>query len=50
EGEYKEGVSSMLELIDARTTYVDAEKTYINVLAEYHTAWARLERRIGVIK
>jgi outer membrane protein TolC len=50
EGEYKEGVGSMLELIDARTTHVSAERFYINVLAEYRLAWAKLERSIGVIK
>jgi outer membrane protein len=50
EGEYKEGVSSMLELIDAQTIYVNAERYYINVLTEYRLAWAKLERSIGVIK
>jgi outer membrane protein len=50
EGEYKGGVSSMLELIDARTTYVDAQRSYIDALAEYRLAWAKLERSIGVIK
>jgi outer membrane protein len=44
EGEYKEGVGSMLELIDARTTYIDAEVSHINVLAEYRLARAQLER------
>jgi outer membrane protein TolC len=50
EGEYKEGVSSMLELIDARTTFVSAERSYINVMAEFRIARARLERSIGIIE
>jgi outer membrane protein TolC len=50
EGEYKEEVSSMLELIDAQTTHVSAERSYINVLVEYRLAWAKLERSIGFIK
>jgi outer membrane protein TolC len=47
EGEYKEGISSMLELIDAQTTYVNSERSYINVLVEYRLAVAKLERSIG---
>ncbi|MCP4221270.1 MAG: TolC family protein [bacterium] len=44
EGEYKEGIASMLELIEARTRYVDAERKNITALAGYGKAHARLER------
>jgi outer membrane protein TolC len=50
EGEYKEGVSSMLELIDARTVYIEAEERYIGNLAEYKISRAKLARSIGSIK
>lgn len=46
-GEYNEGVGSMLELIDARTIYVEAEQRVISALAQYRISLARLSRRIG---
>jgi outer membrane protein len=49
EGEYKEGLGSMLELIDAQTISVTAEESYISTLADYQIARANLDRMLGVI-
>ncbi|MBK7105953.1 MAG: TolC family protein [Ignavibacteriae bacterium] len=47
EGEYKEGVGSMLSLVDAQTNLVTAEESYIEVLANYGISVASLKRVVG---
>jgi len=48
EGEYREGVGSMLDVIDAQTAFVTAEQTLIEALADYKIALAPLDRAVGV--
>jgi outer membrane protein TolC len=48
EGEYREGVGSMLDVIDAQTAFVNAEQTLIESLADYKIALAALDRSIGM--
>lgn len=48
EGEYREGVGSMLNVIDAQTTFVTAEQTLIEALADGNIAWAVLNRVVGI--
>ena len=47
EGEYKEGVGSMLDVLDAETTFVTAEERYIQALADYRIAQLALQRSIS---
>jgi len=47
EGEYREGVGSMLVVIDAQTALVTAEESYIEALADYRIALMALERAVG---
>jgi len=47
EGEYREGVGSMLDVIDAQTAFVTAEQTLIEALADYKIALAALDRAVG---
>lgn len=47
EGEYKEGIGSIIQLTDAQTTFVTAEQNYIRSIADYKIALAELERTIG---
>lgn len=47
EGEYKEGVASIIQLTDAQTTFVTVEQNYIQALADYKISHAELERTIG---
>ena len=47
EGEYREGVGSMIEVIDAETTLVAAEESHIEALADFKIALAVLERAVG---
>lgn len=47
EGEYKEGVGSIIQLTDAQTTFVDAEQNFIQSLADYKISLAQLERTTG---
>ncbi len=49
-GEYKEGISSMLELLDAENADFEANQNYINSLALYHLAMAAIERKSGITK
>jgi outer membrane protein TolC len=49
EGEYREGVGSMLDVIDAQTAFVTAEQTLIEALADYKIALTDLERATGVV-
>lgn len=48
EGEYKEGVGSMLSLIDAQTNLITAEESYIQSLANYGISIALLKRVVGI--
>lgn len=47
EGEYNEGIGSIIQLTDAQTTYVTAEQNYIQSLSDYKISYAELERTIG---
>jgi len=47
EGEYKEGVGSMLDVLDAETTFVTAEQLYIQALADYKIAQIVLQRAVS---
>lgn len=47
EGEYREGVGSMIEVIDAETTLVAAEESHIEALADFKIALAVLDRVTG---
>ncbi len=47
EGEYREGVGSIIQLTDAQTTFVAAEQNYIYALSDYKISHAELERTIG---
>ncbi len=47
EGEYKEGVGSMLDVLDAETTFVAAEQRYIEALADYKIAQMVLQRAVS---
>ena len=47
EGEYREGVGSIIQLTDAQTTFVIAEQNHIEALADYKISLAQLERTIG---
>lgn len=49
EEEYKQGISSMLELTNARTDDFNANAKLINAISGYELAKAQLERIIGVI-
>ena len=48
EGEYKEGVGSIIQLTDAQTTFVTSEQNYIQALSDYKISFAELERTIGI--
>jgi outer membrane protein TolC len=48
EGEYREGVGSMLDVIDAQTALVNSEQTLIEALADYKIALATLDRAVGI--
>lgn len=47
--EYRQGISSMLELTNARTDDFNAKAKYINAITGYELAKAQLERIIGVL-
>ena len=47
EGEYKEGIGSIIQLTDAQTTFVTAEQNYIQSLSDYKISNAELERTVG---
>lgn len=47
EGEYKEGVGSIIQLTDAQTMFVTVEQNYIQALADLKISYAGLERTIG---
>jgi len=47
EGEYKEGLGSMIDVIDAETTYITAEQTHIEASIDYKIAQINLQRTIS---
>ena len=47
EGEYKEGLGSMIDVTDAQTTLLTAEQSHIEALADFKIAAASLERSLG---
>ena len=47
EGEYKQGVGSMLDVLDAETTFVTAQQRYIEALADYKIAQIVLQRAVS---
>ena len=47
EGEYKQDVGSMLDVLDAETTFVAAEQSYIVALADLKIAQINLQRAIN---
>ncbi len=47
EGEYKEGIGSMLDVLDAETTFVTAEERYIESLADFKIARINLQRTVS---
>ena len=49
EGEYRENVGSMLDVIDAQTAFVNAEQTLIEARADYTIALAALDRAVGMM-
>lgn len=49
EGEYREGVGSMLDVTDAQTAFVTAEQTLIEALADYKIALTTLDRAVGIM-
>lgn len=46
--EYLQGLSSMLELIDAQYANFTANRNLVNAKADYHLSVAKLKRRIGL--
>lgn len=48
EGEYREGVGSMLDVIDAQTALVNSEQTLIEALADYKISLALLNLALGI--
>jgi len=50
EGEYREGVGSMLDVIDAQTALVNSEQTLIEALADYKISLALLNHALGTEK
>ncbi|MBL4658383.1 MAG: TolC family protein [Flavobacteriales bacterium] len=49
EGEYKEGVTTFNQLIDAQTLHYSAQLNYVQALADYQMSNARLRRILGTI-
>ena len=47
EGQYKEGVGSMIEVTDAQNALLTAEHSHIEALADFKIAVAQLERSLG---
>ena len=47
EGEYKEGIGSMIDVTDAQTALLTAEQSHIEALADFKIAVASLERSLG---
>lgn len=47
EGEYKEGIGSMIDVTDAQTALLTAEQSHIEALADFKIAVASLQRALG---
>lgn len=47
EGEYKNGVTSIVGLIDAQTAQTEAERRLVQARLDWYTAKARFERAVG---
>ena len=47
EGEYREGVGAMIEVVDAQTALVAAEGSHIEALADFKIAVVALEKALG---
>jgi len=47
EGEYKSGVGSIIDLIDAQTTRTEARTRLVQARLDWYTAKARFERAVG---
>jgi len=48
EEEYREGAGSMIEVIDAQTSVVAAEVSFIEALADFKISLAALDRALGI--
>ena len=48
EERYKQQVATSTDVLDALTLLTQARTNYFNALSEHNTAWARLERAMGV--
>ena len=48
EERYKQQVATSTDVLDALTLLTQAKTNYFNALSEHNTAWARLERAMGV--
>lgn len=47
-GRYQAGVGSPIEITDSQASYNQAQYTYIQALYQYQTAWANLDKAMGV--
>jgi len=47
EGEYRAGVGSMIEVVDAQTALAEGEEARVSAFADYRVALARLDRASG---
>jgi len=47
EGEYNEGIGSMIDVTDAQTALLTAEQSHVEALADFRIAIASLERSLG---
>jgi len=48
EERYKQQVATSTDVLDALTLLTQARTNYFNALSEHNTAWARLERAMGI--
>ena len=48
EERYKQQVATSTDVLDAQTLLTQARTNYFNALSEHNTAWARLERAMGI--
>ncbi|WP_144238604.1 TolC family protein [Pseudomonas brassicacearum] len=49
QGRYRSGVGSMIELLNALSTYAAAEEQHINALTTWHTTRLRLSENLGLL-
>jgi outer membrane protein len=50
EGRYKQGVSSPIEITDARVTLLNAQISNIQALYDYQVAYVKLQKAMGVLQ